>query len=65
MDAIQQQAVAAAQDARGQARIRAIEAALKRIGQDEFGWCDWCGEVIGQQRLALDPTIVHCIGCAR
>jgi DnaK suppressor protein len=65
MDAIQQQAMAAAQDARRQARIRAIEAALRRTEQGEFGWCDRCGEFIGQQRLALDPTVVHCISCAR
>ena len=65
MDAIQQQAMAAVQDARRQARIRAIEAALRRIEQGKFGWCDRCGEFIGQQRLALDPTMVHGIGCAR
>jgi DnaK suppressor protein len=56
MDAIQEQAVAAAQDARSQARIRAIDGTLKRIEQGEFGRCDRCGEFIGQQRPALDRT---------
>lgn len=37
MDAIQQQAMAAAQDTRHQAHIRAIKAAFKRFEQGEFG----------------------------
>lgn len=64
MDALQQQAMAAAQDARRQARIRAVEAALRRVEQDEFGWCDSCGAFIGERRLDLDPTLVRCITCA-
>lgn len=65
MDAMQQQAMAAAQDARRHARIRAIEAALSRLESDDFGWCDTCGEFIGEGRLALDPTIMRCRDCAR
>ena len=64
MDAMQQQAMATAQDGRRHARIRAIEAAIRRIERDEFGWCEACGEFIGDRRLNLDPTLVRCVGCA-
>lgn len=65
MDAMQQQAMAAAQDARRQARIRAISAALERLGGEDFGWCDDCGAFIGLKRLDLDPTVRKCVDCAR
>lgn len=64
MDAMQQQAMAAAVDARRGGRIRALEAALQRIEGDEFGWCSVCGEFIGDKRLELDPTILRCRACA-
>lgn len=64
MDAMQQQAMAAAQDSRRHGRIRAVEAAIQRIDAEEFGWCDNCGEFIGLRRLELDPTIMRCRDCA-
>jgi len=64
MDAIQQQAMAAAQSRRRAGRLRAIAAALKRIDEDEFGWCEACGEEIAMRRLELDPAAPRCIGCA-
>ncbi len=64
MDALQQQAMAQAQNARRQGRKRAIEAALKRLEACEFGWCDACGEFIGFKRLDLDPALTRCVGCA-
>lgn len=64
MDAMQQQAMAAAQDSRRHGRVRAVEAAIQRIDAGEFGWCDSCGEFIGQRRLELDPTIMRCRDCA-
>lgn len=65
MDAMQQQAMAAAQDTRRRGRLAAIEAALKRLEQGEFGWCAECGEFIGLSRLDLDPVLMRCIDCAR
>ncbi len=65
MDAMQQQAMAAALDGRRAARVRALEAALRRINGDDFGWCDTCGEFIGEKRLDLDPTLMRCRNCAR
>jgi DnaK suppressor protein len=64
MDAMQQQAMAAAQDARRHGRIRALEAAIRRIEAEEFGWCDECGEFIGRRRLDLEPTVMRCLDCA-
>ncbi len=64
MDAMQQQAMAAAVDARRSGRIRALEAAIVRTMTDEFGWCTTCGEFIGEKRLELDPTIMRCRECA-
>ncbi len=65
MDAMQQQAMAAAQEARRRARMTAIEAALRRLDEGEFGWCANCGEFIGTERLDLDPTLMRCVDCAR
>lgn len=64
MDALQQQAMAAAQSRRRAARLKAIEAALRRIDGDEFGWCEACGEEIPAGRLDLDPCAARCVGCA-
>lgn len=64
MDAMQQQAMAAAQEARRAGRLRAIEAALARLEEEDFGWCDDCGDFIGLKRLDLDPVLMRCISCA-
>ncbi|WP_245294048.1 TraR/DksA family transcriptional regulator [Methylobrevis pamukkalensis] len=50
MDAMQQQAMAAAQETRRLGRARALEAAIRRLDAGEFGWCDDCGEFIGMRR---------------
>ena len=64
MDAMQQQAMAAAQARRRAARLRALEAAIRRIDADEFGWCEACGEPIAEGRLEIDPTATRCVACA-
>jgi DnaK suppressor protein len=64
MDTIQQQAMAAAQETRRHGRIRALEAAIRRIETGEFGWCDDGGEFIGMRRLNLEPTVMRCLDCA-
>ena len=65
MDALQQQAMANATQARREVEIRQIHAALVRIDDDEFGYCDGCGEPIPETRLALSPTSSKCVSCAR
>lgn len=64
MDALQRQAMAAAQSRRRGAERQRIRAALGRIEEGEFGWCEDCGEEIAPKRLDLDPTVTRCIGCA-
>lgn len=63
-DALQQQAMAKAQDARRIMEIRKIDAAFSRIKAGEFGWCGECGEAIAVKRLEIDPTLELCISCA-
>ncbi len=64
MDAMQQQAMASAQSRRRMARLQALEAALRRAGTDEFGWCEACGEPIPEGRLEIDPCALRCVACA-
>jgi DnaK suppressor protein len=63
-DALQQQAMANAQEARRGMSIRKIDAALKRIDEQEYGWCAACGEEIALKRLEIDPTATYCAPCA-
>ena len=60
MDAMQAQA----SSARREQMLRRIEAALKRIDDDEYGNCKECDELINPKRLEFDPTVVLCIDCA-
>ena len=64
MDAMQQQAMAAAQARRRAGRLRALENAIRRVEADEFGWCEECGEPIPEGRLEIDPTSTRCVACA-
>ena len=65
MDAMQRQAMAEATHRRRNARKGRIEAALVRMNEDEFGYCQDCGEAIAVERLRLDPTVANCVTCAR
>ena len=65
MDAIQSQAMAQAQKRRRNAMQVVLQAALKRIDEGEFGFCDDCGDEIGQSRLMANPIITKCISCIR
>jgi len=64
MDAMQAQAMAKASAQRRAQVLRRIEAALRRIDNDEYGFCEVCGEAINPKRLEFDPTVTLCIGCA-
>lgn len=63
-DALQQQAMAKAQEARRAGESRKIDAALNRLETDEYGWCAECGEAISVKRLEIDPVAELCINCA-
>ena len=43
--------------------IKKIEKTLKRIDEDDFGFCDTCGIEIGIRRLEARPTADLCIEC--
>ena len=64
MDALQNQAMAKATQTRRTARRQRILAALVRIDEDEFGYCEECGEAVAMGRLELDPTAPKCVSCA-
>ena len=65
MDALQQQAMAKATQARRSQQRQRILAALARLEEGEFGYCTDCGEHIPAKRLDLDPTVRICVSCAR
>jgi len=64
MDAMQQQAMAQAQERRRKAERARIKAALERLDQGEWGYCLNCGEEIAAKRLAHDPSVAACVKCA-
>ena len=65
MDAIQQQAMHIANDARRQHLHTALLAALKLMDAGDYGYCHHCDEIIGSGRLAIDPTGTLCVNCAQ
>lgn len=64
MDAMQGQQIALEASRRRQQKLKNIESALRRIEEDEYGYCDKCGEEIDIRRLEFDPSNSHCIECA-
>jgi DnaK suppressor protein len=64
MDAMQAQAMAQASVQRREAQLRRIAAALRRIDDGEYGYCQECAEAIDPRRLEIDPTASLCIACA-
>ncbi|MBT5050037.1 MAG: TraR/DksA family transcriptional regulator [Rhodospirillaceae bacterium] len=64
MDAMQQQAMEEETHRRRDRELARIEAALKRIEGDDYGFCNACDEPIAIKRLENDPATPLCIGCA-
>ena len=65
IDAIQMQAMSQAVQRRRAARRVAIQRALKRMEDGDYGFCVECGEPIAPGRLDVDPTFSACVRCAR
>lgn len=63
-DALLSQSMAKATQARRNVQRTALQSALNRIDEGEFGYCDGCGDDIPIKRLELDPTVRRCISCA-
>ncbi len=64
MDALQNQAMAKAQQANRDLETRRLQAALRRIEEDEYGYCEDCGDEIPERRLRLDFAASKCVSCA-
>ena len=43
--------------------IRLIEIALNKIAENEYGFCDRCGDDISPQRLSIAPEAAYCLMC--
>ena len=44
-------------------KLKAIENALKRIGEGKYGYCLQCGKKIPEGRLRAIPEAVLCVDC--
>ena len=64
MDAMQQQAMAEAQERTRKRDLVRIEQAERRLREDEYGYCTECGEEIADGRLVIDPMAEKCVNCA-
>lgn len=63
MDEMQQQSMAQANRRATEQRLVQIDAALSRIGHDEYGACVACEEEIGFGRLQARPEAPFCLSC--
>jgi RNA polymerase-binding protein DksA len=43
--------------------LQALDAALGRIDEDDFGLCDECGAAIPVARLIINPAATRCVAC--
>ena len=64
MDAIRAQSMAIETKNRREQELLRIDAALRRITSDDFGFCLSCGDDMNIRRLEVDPSYTHCISCA-
>ncbi|MFE8071485.1 TraR/DksA family transcriptional regulator [Marinobacteraceae bacterium S3BR75-40.1] len=62
-DALQQQAMAAANVVQYEQQLRGIRRALHRIGSGDFGCCRECDEPIALKRLQARPEVSLCLEC--
>ncbi len=65
MDAMQQQAMNQATEQKRKHDLVRIDAAQRRLRDEEYGYCEECGEEIPEGRLAIDPMAEHCVNCAK
>lgn len=63
IDAIAVQQMAREARRRKRDRLAAVQAALQRMGRDDYGWCLRCDEPIGLARLRLRPESPTCVRC--
>ena len=64
MDAMQQKAMAEAQERSRQLDLQRVEMAERRLKDGDYGYCAQCDEEIADARLAIDPMAERCVKCA-
>lgn len=64
IDAMQQQAMASETERRRKNDLKRVEAAIKRLDDETFGFCINCEEPIPRKRLEFDPASATCVRCA-
>lgn len=62
-EALQQQSMAKANLAQCQERIQQIDDALRKIDNENYGYCEACGEMISFSRLIAKPESTFCLAC--
>jgi len=63
MDALQQQAMAVAKRETYRMQLRQVLAALRRMDEDDYGYCEQCDEPIPLARLQIRPEASLCLAC--
>ena len=63
MDALQAQQMAQETARRRQLQLQKIDSAMRRLDNDDYGYCLKCGEEIGAARLNIDPASIRCMAC--
>jgi DnaK suppressor protein len=63
IDAIAQQQMAKAGERQVIKKIKQLQSAQLKIQDDDYGWCDTCGELIGFPRLSIQPEAIKCLQC--
>lgn len=63
MDAIQQQSMAVSMREKASLKLQRVQAALRAITTDEYGYCRQCDERIAYPRLLAQPEAISCFTC--
>lgn len=63
IDAIGQQEMQKAAVQQTANRLKRVLRALRKLDEDDYGWCEKCGEPIEQRRLAVQPEVLYCMRC--
>ncbi len=64
LGAMQAQTMSIETGRRRRQKLLQIVAALRRLDEGEYGYCQECGEDIAEARLEVDPAVLMCIDCA-
>lgn len=63
-DALINQAMGNAVQSRRKVEAQRLEAALVRLDDGEYGYCEDCGDALPRGRLSLDLAATRCVSCA-